>query len=63
MMVNEKIKKYLEENGIKQNYVARKISCNSKTFNNILNGRIKCDAELLKKICLVLNEDPKIFLS
>ena len=47
-------KKYLEDNGIKQTFVAEKIGVTASLFNMILSGRVKCSLEAYVDICRVL---------
>ena len=63
MYINKKIKNYLEEHGIRQDYVASKINMNSVTFSNIVNGKRKLTAEELKQIADALNVNALIFLN
>lgn len=62
-MVREAIAKYLEDNGIKQNYLATKINMSPVTLNTILNGKRKIDIEEHAKICDALNVTYDLFLT
>lgn len=62
-MVRETIAKYLEDNGIKQNYLATKINMSPVTLNTILNGKRKIDIEEYAKICDALNVIYDLFLT
>ena len=62
-MVREAIAKYLEDNGIKQNYRATKINMSPVTLNTILNGKRKIDIEEYAKICDALNVTYDLFLT
>ena len=62
-MVREAIAKYLEDNGIKQNYLATKINMSPVTLNTILNGKRKIDIEEYAKICDALNVTYDLFLT
>lgn len=62
-MVREAIAKYLEDNGIKQNYLATKINMSTVTLNTILNGKRKIDIEEYAKICDALNVTYDLFLT
>ena len=62
-MVREAIAKYLEDNGIKQNYLATKINMSPVTLNTILNGKRKFDIEEYAKICDALNVTYDLFLT
>lgn len=58
----EILQKYLEDHGIKQNFVARKMGISSSNFNNHLHGRLKFDADFAVAVSKVLNIDSNIFL-
>ena len=45
MRVYEKIKKYMENNGIKQNYVSEKSNIPKNTLSMILNGKRTLSAD------------------
>jgi len=45
MRVYEKIKKYMEDNGIKQNYVSEKSGIPENTLSMILNGKRNLSAD------------------
>lgn len=62
MKVNEKIKKYLEERGITQAFLAKKTGISHDKLSKILNGKRKLSAQELGDIASVLNVDPNIFL-
>lgn len=59
---NKILIKYLEEHGIKQNFVAKKMGISSATFGNRLHGRLKFNADFAIAVSKVLGIDPKIFL-
>lgn len=62
MLLHEKIKVYIEKNGLKQIHIACKSGFNIKTFNAMLNGNRKLLADEFLEICQKgLNEDPRIF--
>lgn len=63
MKVNEKIKKYLEERGITQAFLAKKTGIPYKTINDIVNGVTKVSAENLGKISQALGVSADIFLN
>ena len=60
--VNEKIKKYLEERGITQAFLAKKTGISHDKLYKIFNGKRKLSAQELGDIASVLNVDPNIFL-
>lgn len=62
--VNEQIRNYIVDNGLKQVYVAEKAGINIRTFNNKLLGRGRITVEELEKICILgLNVSPAIFFA
>ena len=63
MDVAQKIKKYIESNGLKQAYVADKTGIDIATLNAILNGRVRLTVDRLKLICEALNVKPEFFLN
>lgn len=62
MKVYEKVRAYLELNGMKQISVAKKAGIPNVTFNAILNGKRTLYADDLRSICLALNVAPEIFI-
>lgn len=62
MKVYEKIKTYIEENGIKQNYLSEKTGIPENTLSIILNGKRRLSADEFVSIILVLGVDPNYFL-
>ena len=62
MSVYEKVRAYLEENGLKQVAVAQKAGISKVTFNAIMNGKRTMYADDLRAICLALNVSPKLFI-
>ncbi len=62
MSVYEKVRAYIDENGIKQVAVAQKAGISSVTFNAIMNGKRTMYADDLKAICLALNVSPELFI-
>ena len=62
MKVHERLKKYIDDNGIKQNHVASKAGIDFRTFNNKLHGRGRFNVEDFKRVCLLgLGVSPAIF--
>ena len=51
MFMNEKIKSYLEENGIKQSYLQKKLGISMSSVNALLNGNRGISAEEYFIIC------------
>lgn len=61
MNINERLNIYVNENGIKQAYIAKKTGLSSDTISKILNGNRRILANEFLQICNVLNIDPNIF--
>ena len=62
MSVNERIKQYLEEHGIKQAFLAERTGIDQKKMSLILNKGRKVTAEELGTIANALGVDANIFL-
>ncbi len=62
MYIYEKVRNYIDENGIKQIAVAKKAGIPNVTFNAIMNGKRTMYAEDLKAICVALNVSPETFV-
>ena len=62
MRIYEKIRAYIDDNGLKQVVVAKKAGIPNVTFNAILNGKRTLYAEDLRAICLALNVSPETFI-
>lgn len=62
MYVYEKVRNYIDENGIKQVIVAKKAGIPNVTFNAIMNGKRTLYAEDLRAICIALNVSPETFI-
>lgn len=56
-------KKYLEENGYKQKFVAQKANINETAFSAIATGKIKCSLENYIAICQALSVPLGKFIS
>lgn len=62
MSINEKLRSYIEENGLKHGYVAKKAGMDHKKFSRIMNGHKKLTVEELEIICKEgLSITPSIF--
>ena len=62
MMIHERLREYILENGIKQNHVASLSGISAGTFNNKLLGRGRISADEFEKICVFgLKVNPGIF--
>ena len=56
------IKIYLDENGLKQAFIAEKMGVPANQFCTMLNGRRKITGEEFIKICDVLDVDTAYFV-
>lgn len=63
MTVNEKLKKIVEEKGLKQSYLCEHTGMTADAISRILNSNRKVTAEEFLGICQVLDVDPRQFLS
>ena len=62
MHVYEKVRSYIDDNGLKQVAVARKAGISKATFNAMMDGKRTMYADDLRAICLVLNVSPEVFI-
>ena len=53
-LVRDAIKRYLNENGIKQSYLAEKIGMSAPTLSALLNGKRSFEIEEYINICNAL---------
>ncbi|MBQ8663316.1 MAG: helix-turn-helix transcriptional regulator [Eubacterium sp.] len=60
-MVGLRVKKYLDDNGIKYSYVAEKINMPMNMFSPLLNGKRKMTAEEYLLICQAIGVDAGYF--
>lgn len=51
MKVHERIRQYIESNGMKLNFVAEKSGIHQKKFYRLLNGNTPLDVEEFEAIC------------
>ncbi len=61
MGVNEKLKKYIEEKGIKQAFLCKETGMSADSISRILKLTRKITAEEFLSICNALKVDPRIF--
>lgn len=61
MKVHERIRRYIESNGLKMNYVAHKSSIELKRFYRIINGDSILSADEFEQICYGLSVEPNFF--
>ena len=62
MKVYEAIKEYIDEHGLKQNAIAKKMNMNKSVFNAILNGNRTLYADDLKAFCIAVGESSDTFI-
>lgn len=62
MEVGEKIKRYIEENGISQTYISKKTGIAKPKLNLALNGKRRLTFPEYEMICWVLNVNTDKFL-
>lgn len=60
-MVGLRIKKYLDDNGIKYSFVAEKIDMPMNMFSPLLNGKRKMSAEEYLLICKAIGVGAEYF--
>lgn len=60
-MVGQRIKKYLDDNGIKYSFVSDKIGMPMNMFSPLLNGKRKMSAEEYFLICEAIGVDAGMF--
>ena len=63
MRIYEKLKKYIDEKGIKQTYISEKTKIPANTLNMILNGKRKLEVEEFEIICLALEIKPRLIMN
>lgn len=61
MKVVEKLNAYVNENDIKQIYIAQKTGLDEDTISEMLNGNRQILADEFLMICIALDIDPNIF--
>ena len=61
-MVGQRIKQYLEDNGIKQGFVAAKVGIPHSQMSDILNNGRTINCVLYAKICRALNVSLETFI-
>lgn len=58
----QRILRYIEENGIKQSFVARKINMKENTLSNKLKGKSRITPEEMELLCWTLGKSPNDFI-
>ena len=61
MKMYERIRHYIESNGLKLNFVAKKSGINPKRFYRLINGNSPLTVEEYEVICKGLSVDPGYF--
>lgn len=56
------LSQYLKDNGIKQNFVAKKMGITPENFNQRMNGRLRFTADFAIAVSRALNISVDIFL-
>lgn len=62
MQVYEKVRTYIDDNGLQHMTVARKAGISSAVFTAILDGKATLYADDLRAICIALNVKPEMFI-
>jgi transcriptional regulator with XRE-family HTH domain len=62
MQVYQKVRAYIEEQGLKQVAVAKKANISVTTFSAILTGKRTMYADDLRAICIALGVSPELFI-
>lgn len=62
MNAQERIGEYLEQNGIRQTFVAQKSGIDVAVFNRIILNKRAMRADEYEKICIALNKQPNDFM-
>lgn len=60
-MIATNIKKYLDDNGIKQGWLAKKIGISPVRMSYYMNGKRKLKADMFIQICQTLSVSPETF--
>ncbi len=63
MRVNERVKKYISDNHLKQIAIAKDMNMPNPIFNAMLNGKRKMYADDLKEFCKVVGVSADLILS
>ncbi len=62
MKVHERIKFYINAEGLKQKVIAQKAGYSEKQFSAMMRGIRKINADDYEKICVALNCEPNDFM-
>lgn len=61
MSINQKLKQYVDEKGIKQSYIRQKTGLSADAVSRVLNSTRKLQADEFLSICAALELDPNYF--
>ena len=56
-------KKYIDDNGIKQAFIAQKLNLSEATFSAIVTGRVKFPLEAYVELCRLLRVPFRTFIA
>lgn len=59
MQTSEAIKEYMDSNGIKQTFIAKKIGTSPQVLGQLVNGKRKIEVKEFFTICEAMGADPK----
>lgn len=62
MRVHERIRFYIQSEGLKQKVIAKKAGYSEKQFSAMMRGVRKIGAEDYEKICIALKREPNDFM-
>ena len=62
MVVQSKVAQYIEEQGIKQSWLAQKTGLTDNMISGILNGKRKMTADEFVRICKAIGKNPNDFM-
>lgn len=62
MIVQARLAKYIENQGIMRNFIAKKCGMTNSKISEILRGKRELKADDLEKICNVIKVDPSKFI-
>lgn len=61
MTINEQLRNYIEENGLRINFLAEKCGIHEKKFYRLISGKQKMTVEEYEQICKGISVDPGYF--
>lgn len=63
MKIHERVRNYLDQNGIKHSVIARKAGISNSTFSAIMCGKRIMYAKDLESICIALGVSAETFIT